>query len=433
MQRRGVFALALLASMMWASSVTSAQDTPANPTPLPTIFIVVATDTPGAPSLPLAEVTSVAEETSTNVEVSATPLPETPNALTTPGFARGIEVFIQGQDVAALTAQLSQLNVSWIRLSMNWRDVEIVRGTLNLTPYDTAIETFSQAGFNVMLTLTGAPDWSRPSATPFVLSLPQYGPPDNLQDFAFFAGTIAARYAGLVDAYEVWSEPNLRRSWIDPTTTSRETARMADVRYIDLLSAAYTAIKTADPAALVVSAGLAPTGLNDLRNSIDDEVFLTALFEQGLSEVVDAVGVQPDGFANPPSVRCCTQSEGVLTHYENKKFYFLDTLESYRSIMIQAGVDKPLWVTRFGWGTAEGNKIVSPNMNENPFFSYNSPQEQADYTAEALSIAQNFGGIGTAFLFNLNGCQVGQGEACFYSLIDSNNQARPIFSVMAQN
>jgi len=430
MNQRGFLVLALCAIL--SAGLSSAQDSTPLP-PLPTINIVVATDTPGPTSTPPPALLATQTSTPASSQTAA-PSPSAVGTVTpsTTTLGRGIEVFLQGEDIAPLIAQLSQLNITWVRLTVNWRDVEIVRGTLNLASIDAAIDRLRAANYSILLTLTSAPDWARPSATPFVLGLPQYGPPDNLADFATFAGAVATRYKGKVAAYEVWSEPNLRRSWIDPQTSNRETARMASARYIDLLSGAYRAIKAADPAALVVSAGLAPTGLNDLRNSIDDEVFLKALFQQGLADVADAVGVQPDGFANPPAARCCTQSAGVTTHWENKKFYFLETLNSYRAITTSANADLPLWIVRFGWGTSEGNTIVSPNMNENPFFTYNSPAEQAQYTTEALSLASGLGYVQAAFLYNLNGCQVGQGEACFYSLIDSTAQARPIFSTLAR-
>ncbi|MCU0512901.1 MAG: hypothetical protein MUE40_10060 [Anaerolineae bacterium] len=90
----------------------------------------------------------------------------------------------------------------------------------------------------------------------------------------------------------------------------------------------------------------------------------------------------------------------------------------------------PLWVTRFGWGTAEGNALLAPNPRENGYLSFNSPAEQATYIPRAFQIGQESGDIGTMFLYNLNGCQANNGEACFYSLIDSSSAARPVFSAL---
>ncbi len=359
----------------------------------------------------------------------------TPQAITGVAFARGIEVFIKGQDVNALSTQAVQLGVDWVKIVINWREIEPTKGTINFTELDAAINAFSNADLKVLLTLTGAPDWARPSATAFALGLPQYGPPDNVADFGAFAGTVAARYKGKVQAYEIWTEPNLRRSWIQPNTS--ETTRpdgtkdistgMSSIRYIDLLKVGRDAIKAADSAALIISAGLAPTAWNDRINAIDDRVFLTALFDQGIATLVDGIGVQPDGFANPPDAVCCTQTPGVDSHFDNERFYFLGTINAYRKIANDKNArNVPFWVTRFGWGTAEGNTIVAPD-DDHRFMNYTSPAEQATYLTRAFAIGQQSGFVGGMFLYNLNGCQVNNGEACYYSLVNSANAARPAF------
>lgn len=370
----------------------------------------------------------------------ATKAPVAPPTATTAGsaarsvdaaFGTGIEVFLDGTpDVNALAAQVSQLGMQWVKIRVNWRTVEATKGTLDLAAVDEAVETFHAAGIKVLLTLTGAPDWARPSATDYVKSLTQYGPPDNLADFGTFAGQIATRYQGKVQAYEIWSEPNLRRSWISPTVASREATRMSDARYIDLLSAAYKAIKAADPEAAVITGGLAPTGFNDRVNAIDDQVFLAALVDQKVSSVADGIGVQPDGFANPPDALCCAQTPGVDTHFDNKRFYFLETLKAYDAILSAKKSTLPLWVTRFGWGTTEGNTLEAPNRSEVPFFGYTSAVEQATYVPRAFEIGESLGYVGPMFLYNLNGCQVGSAEACYYSVINTAGEARPLFAAL---
>lgn len=346
-------------------------------------------------------------------------------------FGRGIEVFLDGtQDVQALAAQVSQLGMSWVKMRVNWRTVEATEGTLELDTIDAAVDAFNAAGIKVMLTLTGAPDWARPSATEYVLSLTQYGPPDDMADFGTFAGQIAQRYLGKVQAYEIWSEPNLRRSWISPTVESREATRMSDGRYIDLLTAAYNAIKAADPTAFVVTGGLAPTGFNDRVNAIDDQVFLTALLDQNVAEVADGIGAQPDGFANPPDALCCDPTPGVDTHFDNPRFYFLETLNAYEGILASKNSDLPVWITRFGWGTTEGNTLEAPNRSEVPFFGYTSAAEQAVYVPRAFDIGDTLGYVGPMFLYNLNGCQVGSAEACYYSVINTSQEARPLFAAL---
>jgi polysaccharide biosynthesis protein PslG len=385
----------------------------------------------GEGTTPAVTVTPAPLATTTSVTVATA---ETTESMPEVTFGRGIEVFIAGQDIAQLTETLTQLDIEWVKITMNWRNVEQTQGDFNLTEFDLAIDSLNAANIQVMLTLTGAPDWARPSATPFVLALPSYGPPDDPTTFGTFAGQIAQRYGDKVQAYEIWVEPNLRRSWISADTIGSSNARLSSVSYLELLESAYSAIKAVNEDLVVVSAGLAPTGLDSPSDSIPDRRYLENLLASGLLNYVDAVGVEPDGFANPPDSLCCTAPRGVSTHFESPQFYFLNTLQDYRVLLVKFdGADVPLWATRFGWGSAEGNTIVAPNSAENPFLNYTDAEEQATYTTRAFELGADSGYVGAMFLYNLNGCQVGNGEACFYSLILADGTARSVGEALGFN
>jgi hypothetical protein len=236
---------------------------------------------------------------------------------------------------------------------------------------------------------------------------------------------LAGRYAGRVHAYEVWSEPNLRREWNSGFHPISATS------YIELLRQGYNAVKAADPAAVVVSAGLAPTGFNDGVNAINDRLYLQALYAGGLAGLSDAVGAHPGGWANPPEATCCNAPSGVSTHFEDPSFYFLDTLNAYRSIMVNANdTNTAIWVTKFGWGTSED---TDPPSQTYLFMTYTSLDEQALYIPRAFELAAELGFVGPMFLFNLNGCEPSayvSTEACYYSLIAPDGTARPAFDAV---
>ncbi len=347
----------------------------------------------------------------------------TPPAPPTRKVERGVEIFLRGQTTEQLLRWISELDVQWVKTTVNWRELEPTPDAIDWSALDALIDGLNTQNRKVMLTLTGAPDWARPSATDYVLSITQYGPPDDVQTFAQFARRIAARYRGRVQAYEIWVEPNLRRSWLDTSSSSRETARLSRVSYLSLLAAAAPAIRSADPNAIIISAGLAPTGLTSPQNAIADRLFLQTLLAAGLLDLVDAVGVQPDGFANPPDARCCQPSDRVPTHYEQPEFYFLETLLSYRQLVDDAGgANVPLWVTRFGWGSAEVNTLAAPNMAENPFFTYTTAQQQFEFTRAALELVDQLDAVNPMILYNLNGCPARLPEACFYSMLREDGQ-----------
>jgi LysM repeat protein len=333
------------------------------------------------------------------------------------GFAYGIEVFMTGQNIPDVTTSISALGMQWVKQTISWRDIEPVRGQIDFIPLDEVVNNLTSANLKIMFTVTGAPTWART----YIL---ENGPPDNVADYGAFMAALAARYAGRVQAYEIWNEPNRRSEW--SCTEDPQNPRFCATRYIDLLTAAYQSIKQADANALVISAGLAPTGFNDGTNAVDDRQFLTNLYAAGLATVSDAVGAHPLGWANPPDSACCSASDGVTTHFEKPSFYFRNTLDEYRQIMMNAGDGStPIWVTKFGWGSSED---TSPPSENSIYVSYTSLEEQAAYIPRAFALGSELGFIGPMFLDNLNGCQAGGDiESCYYSLVGPNGQSRPLY------
>jgi hypothetical protein len=333
-------------------------------------------------------------------------------------FAYGIEIFIDGQPISEIVQRVDELDVQWVKILVSWRELEQTKGQIVYGDLDTAISALNNAGVKILLTLTNAPAWARDSQD-------ENGPPRDLADFNNFVTAIATKYKGVVDAYEIWNEPNLRRNW-------NCNRRMCDTDYIELLRGASQALTAVDDAAIVVSAGLAPTRFNDRVNAINDRIFFETLLSRRGTDLVDAFGVHPGGWANPPDATCCEQPIGVLTHYEDEVFYFRNNIEAYRALMVKYNVsNKPLWVTKFGWGTSED---TAPPSQINIFVSYTSLTEQAIYVPRAFEIGNALNYVGPMFIDNLNGCQSRAGQAlvelCYTSLIAPNGSLRPVFNTV---
>ncbi len=337
------------------------------------------------------------------------------------GFDYGIEAFTSGQDIAAITTDISQLGMHWVKQTVYWRDVEPVRGQIDFATLDEIVNRYTSANLKILFTVTTAPAWARS----YIL---ENGPSDNLTDYGSFVAALAQRYAGRVQAYEIWNEPNRRSEWSCTESTNKPS--FCKAKYSDLLAIAYANIKAVDANAVVVSAGLAPTGYNDGINAVDDRIFLKDLYAAGLANMSDAVGAHPLGWANPPDSACCEAAEGVTTHFDNPSFYFRNTLDDYRKIIVDSkDSSTPIWVTKFGWGTSED---TNPPDKNNVFVSYTDLQEQANYDSRAFELGTELGFIGPMFLSNLNGCQGGGDvESCYYSLISPTGSPRPVFGVLA--
>jgi hypothetical protein len=232
-----------------------------------------------------------------------------------------------------------------------------------------------------------APQWARGGNPDMSVE----GPPANPNTYASFVGEFAGRYCGRVKAIEVWNEQNLHYEW--------GNEKLDAARYVRLLAAAYRAIKAACPSTIVVSGAPTPTGAKPPA-AIRDTTYLEQMYRAGLRNYCDAVGVHPSGFGNPPDARVQDWQAGNYSrpsHVADSSFYFRNTMEQYRNIMVKYGDGgKRLWPTEFGWAST-GSPF--PGYE---YATYNSEQQQAEYIARAYDMMRNWGWVGVAFLWNLN-------------------------------
>jgi LysM repeat protein len=356
--------------------------------------------------------------TPTPDEAAATPGAPTDDQTTANpfGYGRGISLSLQGQDPTALVQSVISLNVEWAKIEADWDSIEPSEETYDFAALDAVVFGLSDARIRLLLTLDNSPTWARSNQL-------EDGPPDDFADFARFAGVLAGRYAGRVTAYQVWNEPNLRREWLS------DIHRIDPMSYYELFLQTRAAITTADPAARVITAGLAPTGFNDGVNALNDRLYLQALYDLGIGRISDGIAVHALGFANPPDSRCCEPAEGVSTHFESRSFYFRDTIEDYHAIAQANDDPRPLWVTKFGWGTADGSPEPSADF---VYITYTDPLEQAQYIPDGFAVGQSLGYVGPMFLYNLNGCSLpdGRAEPCYFSLTGADGTPRAAFNAL---
>lgn len=383
--------------------------------PLPTDMPVptgtpAPTDTPLPTSPPPPTVTP--PPTDGPAEAALTPPPSRSENV---GFAYGVVVELAGQEADPVNSRVRELGTDWVKQEIVWDAVAPEADVIDWETLDTIVNALDYAGHNVLLTVHSAPDWAREVSE-------ENGPPADYQDYADFMGALAERYAGRVDAYEVWSEQNLRREWNTPLGISAAS-------YVEMLRLTYVAVKTADPVAIVVSGGLAPTGFNDGINAISDREYLRQMYLAGVADWSDAIGAHPMGWGNPPDSLCCgSEDPDVAGWNDDPSFFFKETLQDYRDIMVQNGDSGTyLWVTKFGWGTNDGLNVNPPEGFE--FVTFNSLDEQTEYSIRAFQLGRELGYVGPMFIWNLNYCQVQSviGVDCLWSLLDPAGNPRPVF------
>jgi hypothetical protein len=217
----------------------------------------------------------------------------------------------------------------------------------------------------------------------------------------------------------------LQREWNGSPLSAADLVR--------LTAAGAAGVRTADPAAILISAAPATTGINDGITAVDDRVYLRGMLAAGIAGHVDAVSVHPYGWANPPDSTVAQPDPAVPSHNNHPSFFFADTLADYAALLAEYGVAKPLWITEFGWGSFEGitdddGDPASPPAGAE-FMNNVSEWQQAQYITRAYELGQQSEDIGPMMLWNLNfGPTLGnEFSESGYSLLRPDGSLRPSY------
>jgi murein DD-endopeptidase MepM/ murein hydrolase activator NlpD len=321
------------------------------------------------------------------------PTPQPPSPPTPTGFGYGIQAHMIGRDHAQIVSTVKNMGLGWIKHQIVWKDFETSKGNINWSNMDALVNSCYNAGLKVLLSVVKAPTWARGSLADLTVD----GPPANPQDLADFVGAMAERYKGKVQAYEIWNEQNLHHEWGNEALDAN--------RYVQLLAAAYRAIKAKDPGAIVVSGGLTPTGDNP-PVAVDDLTYLERMYQAGLKNYCNAVGVHPSGYNVPPDADWRTWSDPTAvfrgpSDNHHHSWVFRGTMEGSRNIMVRYGDSgKKLWPTEFGWASVDGLGVSPATGYE--YAADNTAEEQARYIVRAYEMGRNWGWVGVMFLWNLN-------------------------------
>jgi polysaccharide biosynthesis protein PslG len=364
-------------------------------TPLPTRTPITGDGTfMGSILLPDYTITPAATNTPTEIPTGDPNLPTvTPISVSSPNLdpiEMGVQMYYNMEPEAFGNALwfAQQVRVGWVKFQVDWSALQPNAAgeiTETFTAFTLKVQQAKGMGFRTMLSIAKAPQWARGT------NQAEDGPPDNPQALIdFLQLLITTTKPEFIDAIEIWNEPNLRREW---------QGRFAfnGAGYMELFVPVHAALRSFAPNIHIITAGLAPTGNSD--NSVNDREYLQQMFDAGLTNYPDvSIGVHPYGWGNPPDALCCDTSS-ARGWDDQPQFYFLNTLNDYRAIMIQNGFEGvQMWVTEFGWATWQG----FPNEAPEPWMVYNTPEQQAEYTLRAFQMGQERMDVGPMILWNLN-------------------------------
>jgi len=382
---------------------------------LPSVKANHSQSTPTPTSTPVPTPTPTPAPPSSPSSPTSTPLPPTPTPLPPPvpkpGY--GVQAHFLAGDAAETLDWARGLGVGWIKQQAEWHTIEHRPGEFEWGPLDRAVQRCSSAGFKLLLSVAHAPAWTYDSES-------EDDPSARYAEFGRFMRQMAARYEGRVAAYELWNEPNLAREW--------RGDKLDPARFVALVSQGAQGVRAADPDVIIISGAPAVTGINDGVEAIDDRVFLRGMYEAGVAQWVDGIGAHPYGFANPPDESWQDADHLASSHNDHPSFFFRDTLEDYRQIMLAYGdTEHLIWVTEFGWPSTEGIGPMDTTGWE--YGREVSEAQQADYVVRAFRMGDERAWVGPMFLWNLNLAAIWGADSPFsaYSLLRPDGSYRPAY------
>ncbi|MBN1430775.1 MAG: hypothetical protein JXB07_20565 [Anaerolineae bacterium] len=281
---------------------------------------------------------------STLVSPDPTPTPASTPEVTqlVPSPAPAIHAFLWWDAAVAerdLYIVQEGMHFYWVKQMFSWRDIEgFAKGSFDWRNADRVVEQVEKRGLFLLARLDREPYWARDNSDP---AIQENGPPANYQDFGDYCFAVADRYRGRIKAYQVWNEPNLAREWGGKPPNPAE--------YTRLLATCYEGIKRGDPNAIVISAGLAPTGTS-LPSAIPDDEFFKAMYAAGASDYFDMLGVNAPGYAAPPEAS--PDDAANTPEWSVHRWARFRHVEDIRAMMVAEGDGhKQISILEMGWTT----------------------------------------------------------------------------------
>jgi YVTN family beta-propeller protein/VCBS repeat-containing protein len=267
-------------------------------------------------------------------------------------------LFASQADINRALDLLQANGIDTVRIMIPWAAVEPLPGYYDWSAVDRVVNSASVRGIKVVGVLNSTPLWAAVANT-----LPFAGMPSDNAQYAKFVRLVATRYKGKVANYEVWNEPNAIFFWQPAPNATQYTA---------LLKAAYTAIKGADPNAMVIAAGVgAVVDFGSL--TVNPVRFITEMYQAGAAGYFDALAFHPYLSNNP-------FSQG--TPYPDSP---LNQVKKIYNLMVANGDgNKKIWATEYG----QPSSVVSE-------------ADEASYLGDFLRTWRDLPFAGPAFIHTL--------------------------------
>ena len=254
-------------------------------------------------------------------------------------------------------AAAGRLGAAWTRARFQWAEAQPNSPReWQPPPDDEALAAELEAGREVVGLLIGIPDWARDRrGLPRGLSLP---PDDPDNTWAVFVSDAVGRYAGRIDRWIIWNEPDIADRDA-PGHTWNGTLE----EFFQLQRVAYLAAKAANPDAAVHLGAF------------------TYYWDPGyFSRFLDVVAADPEAAANNHYFDVAT------AHLSFQPNTVYNVLHAFHRALENHGLDQPIWLVETNAPPMDDPYWVVPNWTLAV-----SLGEQAAFIPQALAAALSAG------------------------------------------
>jgi hypothetical protein len=298
--------------------------------------------------------------------------------------------------------------VGIVRDVFPWAGIELAPGFYDFAKTDRYVADAARHGMQVLPVLLMAPNFR--STAP--ASNPKHGfyPPRDPNDMGAFAAVLAKRYGPGGDfwkqhpdipdvpirSWQVWNEPNLPVYWADGPSPER---------YTELLKATAAGLRSVDPNADIVSAGLP---YSSDRRTLSPEQFLRGMYAAGAKGSFTTLAVHP---------------------YSDTVTRMVGALARMRRVL-DAGGDNgvPIWVTEVGWATSGPPSVFTVDKRRQA--------QLIGTTVRTLARKRTSLGLRGVVIFTLRDSRPGPADHDYWGfhagLFDLKGQPKPSLAALRQ-